>query len=289
MAVNVNPAAKFGPDPMLSRSMQFRRKKEKTQSRKILRSKKIGIRHIILYFLILVGFFVALQQAYLFLITWDKLIIDRVEVICSKPELQAAAADFLEGRYLGNILLLDISRLRGAMESHRWIEVVRIRKIFPASLKITIIQRTPGAILGKKQLILIDRSGIELDPVPVRENVDLPLFTDRDYFQSYPEVKLALAWACLDDLTPLERERLDTIDLTEYENVQVRFKNSQHWLKLGQSSFAEKIKLYRAELPYLEQLGPLEYIDLRISGRLVLKPQKNPDGGYLSNHVKEAR
>jgi len=289
MAVNVNPVAKFGSDPMLSRSMQFRRKKEKTQSRKKLRNKKIDARHIILYFLVFVGFFIAFQQAYLFLITWDKLTINQVEVICGKPELQTAAADFLEGRYLGNILLLDISRLREALESHRWVEIVRVRNIFPATLKITISERIPAAIISKKQLLLIDRNGIELDPVPNREYATLPLFTDRNFFQNYPEVKLESAWACLDDLTPTLREQVDIIDLTEYENVQIRFKNSQHLLKLGQSNFAEKIRLYQSELPYLEQLGPLEYVDLRIPGRTIIKPQKIMAGGYRSNHVKEAK
>jgi len=45
------------------------------------------------------------------------------------------------------------------------------------------------------------------------------------------------------------------------------------WLKLGENQFSEKIQTYQTEYSYLEPYEPLEYVDLRIPGRLIIKPR----------------
>lgn len=272
MAVNLNPVFKYQPEYFHTKSLHFRRKDKKTKAKKIKRKIELGYKNIIISFLFISSLFVAFQQIYLFLISWEKLSIDRIVVNCSNPHIQADSQQFLKGKILGNILLLNINRLRQSLESHRRVKEVRIRRIFPATLKIKIEERIPAAIIKKQSAFLVDRQGVQLDPVVLTANSSIPLFIDDGNFQLHAQEKQDLAWKCMESLTPAQKDKIDIIDLSDYNNVKVKLKNSLAWLKLGENRFSEKIQTYQTEYSYLEPYEPLEYVDLRIPGRLIIKP-----------------
>jgi cell division septal protein FtsQ len=197
-----------------------------------------------------------------------------VEVICHKPEIENHAAQFLTGKRLGNILLLDIEHLRKAMEAHRWVKEVHVRKVFPAALKIEIKERTPAAALKKESLVLIDREGIHLEKIESMTEQNVPLFVDAHNFRVNMGEKLNLAWECMDALNPALRDQIEVLDLSEFGNLQARLKRIPTWLKLGNNHFAERIQIFQSEWANLEKFGNLDYIDLRIQGRLYFKPRK---------------
>jgi len=272
MAVNLNPVFKYQSEYFHTQSLHFRRKDKKTKTKKIKGKIKLGYKNIIFSFLFISVLFVAFQQACLFLISWEKLSIDRIVVSCNNPQIQADSQQFLKGKILGNILLLNINRLRQALESHRRIKEVRIRKIFPATLKIKIEERIPAAVIKKQSAFLIDRQGVQLDPVVLRANSNIPLFIDDGNFQLHAQEKQDLAWKCIESLTPAQKDKIDILDLSAYNNVKVKLKDSLTWLKLGENRFSEKIQTYQTEHSYLKLYEPLEYVDLRIPGRLIIKP-----------------
>jgi len=272
MAVNLNPVFKYQPEHFPTQSLHFRRKDKKTKTKKIKRKIKLGYKNIIFSFLFISILFIAFQQICLFLISWEKLSIDRILVNCSNPQIQADSQQFLKGKILGNILLLNINRLRQTLESHRRVKEVRIRRIFPATLKIKIEERVPAAVIKKQSAFLIDRQGVQLDPVDLTVNRNIPLFIDEGNFQLHAQEKQDLAWKCMESLTPSQKDKIDILDLSDYNNVKVKLKNSLTWLKLGENQFSEKIQTYQTEHSYLEPYEPLEYVDLRIRGRLIIKP-----------------
>jgi cell division septal protein FtsQ len=272
MAVNLNPVFKYQSEHFQAQSLHFRRKDKKTKTKKINGKIKLGYKNIIFSFLFISILFVAFQQVYLFLISWEKLSIDRIVVSCSNPQVQADSQQFLKGKILGNILLLNIDRLRQALESHRRVKEVRIRRIFPATLKIKIEERVPAAVIKKQSAFLVDRQGVQLDPVVLRANSSIPLFIDAGNFQLHAQEKQDLAWKCMDSLTPAQKDKIDILDLSDYNNIKVKLKNSLTWLKLGENRFSEKIQTYQTERSYLKLYEPLEYVDLRIPGRLIIKP-----------------
>ena len=278
MAVNLNPALKYRSHPMLTESMQFKRKKEKTKTKKIHRKIRLRPIHILLIYMLIAGLFFAFQRIYLFLISWEELQIDTIDVTCAHPGILASAEQFLHDKKLGNILLFNINHLRNTLKSYRWIEETRVRKIFPSTLKIEIRERIPAAVIKNDSLILIDHHGVHLDKITSLEGWPLPLFVDDGSFKTDVKEKLDLAWECLDSLTPAEREMAQILDLSEYKNVKMKLKDSSLWLKMGHDQFSEKIKIYQNERANLEKYGGLEYIDLRIQGRMYLKPLKRLAG-----------
>ncbi len=289
MAFNLNPTVRHRTHSFLSEPVQFQRRRGKIKTKKIQRKIKLKFKHILLHIILLGGIFLALQQSYLFLISWDKLDIQEVKVISTKPEIKQDIQQFLEGKHLGNILLLDISLLQEKFTAHRWIKKVRVRKILPSTLKIEIHARTPAALLKHNHTYVIDEEGVFLEQLMQGETVNLPLLVDSNLFQKDYEEKLNLAWECLRSLSPEEKEQLEILDLSEYENVTVRLKENQTRLILGNDRFSEKIRLYARMQAKLVKYGDLEYIDLRLHDRFYIKPRWSaPQKNLIPNANKEA-
>lgn len=273
---------------ILTQQTSYRRKRGKIETKKIHRKIKLKIRHILLAFVLLVGFFYGFSRLYLFLMTWEKLIIDEVEIICQKEEIQRDLQHFFAGEYLGNIMLLNIGNLQELLATHTWIKEVHIRKIFPSTIRIETTERIPIALLEKEDYYLIDKDGILLQKMSPEERPDLPVFIDANRFKRDFDRKLALAWTCLDNLEGSIRTQIRMMDLTEYENVSLQLRNSDTWLKLGDSHFKEKYQLFLENMALFKAYGPLEYIDFRYEGRFILRPLPQKKRNSILDSEKEA-
>jgi cell division protein FtsQ len=273
---------------ILTQQTSYRRKRGKIETKKIHRKIKLKIRHILLAFVLLVGFFYGFSRLYLFLMTWEKLIIDEVEIICQKEEIQKDLQHYFAGEYLGNIMLLNIGNLQELLATHTWIKEVHIRKIFPSTIRIETTERIPIALLEKEDYYLIDKDGILLQKMSPEERPDLPVFIDANRFKRDFDRKLALAWTCLDNLEGSIRTQIRMMDLTEYENVSLQLRNSDTWLKLGDSHFKEKYQLFLENMALFKAYGPLEYIDFRYEGRFILRPLPQKKRNSILDSEKEA-
>ena len=138
----------------------YKRKVGKIHMKKIQRKRKLRFKHIMLSFIFLVGLFFAVQQIYLFAITWDKLDIKDVTVFCKNQEIRESIQKDIEDTRFGNILLLDLKILQEKFLSHPRVRQVHIRKIFPPALSITVEEREPFAVLKKEDLFVIDSEGV---------------------------------------------------------------------------------------------------------------------------------
>lgn len=287
MAVNIHASTKYKSGSLLSRQSSFQRKKEKIKTKKIQGKWKLKIKHIVCVFVLLVGFFYGFSRLYLYLISWERLNIKEVEIVCDKAEIQRDIGRYFDGRYLGNILLLNIGQLQEQLAYHRWIESIHIRKIFPSSMKIEIKERIPTGLLQKDHVYLIDKHGVLLEQIPSDSRPDLPLLIDKGHFQRDLDQKLALAWECLETLDAQDRDKVAVIDLTDYENVALRLEDSATWLKLGNNQFHEKMQSYHNNAVFFEKYGPLEYIDFRCQDRLILRPLTNQNAENSIDSGKE--
>ncbi len=288
MAVNIQASYKPKSSSLLSQQSSFRRKRGRIETKKIHRKVKLKIRHILIAFLLCLGFFYGFSRLYLFLITWEKLNIDRVEIICQKVEIQRDIQYYFSQKYLGNILLLDIASLQARLSVHQWIEKVHIRKVFPSTIRIEATERIPIALLEKGGYFLIDKDGTILQEVSPEERPDLPVLIDAGRFRKDFDRKLALAWTCLEDLGKPAREQISVMDLTEYENVSVQLRNSDTWLIFGDSRFHEKFQSFLKNTGLFDTFGPLEYIDFRYEDRLVLRPLSKETTHRSVDRNKEA-
>jgi len=289
MAVNLNSALKYNRQSIFSDSFSFRRHQGTIKTKKIQRKIKVKFIHLLLAFLFLAGIFLLIQQTYLFLISWNYFKVKNIEVACQKAELQQQIKEFFQGKEMGNILLLNIEHLQNFLEGNRWVKNVYIRKIFPASLKIEIEERKPMAVIQKENFYLIDQEGVLLEKIDRHNYNYLPLLIDSNNFQKDFKDKLNLAWACLDNLAPSQRDEIEMLDLSDYGNVSIKLKGLEMKLKLGCDRFSEKLSFFQKYLFKLEKFRPLEYVDLRFEGRLYLKPLPQQMVSLIPNYEKEEK
>lgn len=245
-------------------------------------------KHIVFTFLVTAGIFFGIHKTYVFLISWDRLRIHRVEVQCDRPKLAEDVRHFLAGQKMGNLLLCDIARLQDKLSAHRWIRNVSVRKILPPALKIAIEGRQPMAILSANPGVLIDEDGVLLRPVLPTEHPDLPLLvgvreSDGDYL-----TKLNCAWECLESLVSEDRERVDQIDVSYPGNMKLKMKDSPTWFLLGQDRYAEKLESYRQHAADLGLYAPFDYVDLRFRDRFYAKPLSRSFQASIPSADKEA-
>ena len=288
MAVNIQTSFKPRGASLLSQQNSYRRKRGRVETKKIHRKIKLRITHILFAFLLLAGFFYGFSQLYLFLITWGRLNIAEVEIICQKEEIRRDIQHYLAKKHLGNILLLKIGNLQDLLTTHQWIENVHIRKIFPSTLRIETTERIPIAILEMDGYFLVDRYGVLLQKISPSEWPDLPVLIDANRFQSDYDMKLALAQECLTSLEDSARKEISMMDLSEYENVSLQLRHSGTWLKMGDSRFDEKYQSFLRNMDLFETFGPLEYIDFRYENRFVLRPLPQKRMNKALDSEKEA-
>lgn len=278
MAVDLDQALKLKRDSFLSQSFQFRRQRGTIHPKKIQSKLKVKFTHVLFSFLLLSGIFLLVQQVCLFLISWDYLDIKNIKIVCPKASVTVDMHEFFEGKKLGNMLLLNIDRVQRVLEEHRWVADVSVRRMFPSTLKIEVQPRIPEAVVKKENFYLIDREGIFLEEIDQPERAEFPLLVDSGLFAQHYQEKLRLAWECLDSLPPSEKEKIEVLDLSGYENVVVRLRGSTTDYKLGADRFLEKLNSLQDWRPQLDIFEPLEYVDLRFQDRLYFKPQQSPEG-----------
>lgn len=252
----------------------FQRGRDGASAKKVQRKLQVKFRHLFLFFFLLCGSLYSIVRLYLFLITGNLFAVERTEIVCRSESVRKDLEAFFDALKLGNLLLLDIERLKARVESHPWIKEARLRKIFPSALEVEIREREPRALLALDgAYVLIDREGAHLGILDSPGDLPFPVFVDAARFRDdYPE-KLDPAWRLLAELSPEEIQSLEAIDVTRKDNIALRFRDHPTTVFLGDSEFASRLRFYLAACDGLEaQAGPLEYVDLSIEGRLYFKP-----------------
>jgi cell division septal protein FtsQ len=236
------------------------------------RRRSLRLKHVLILLGLQAGFFLAVRSAYLFLITWDELAIRKVEVVCAKDNLRQTLENHFAMPRLGNILLCDLQALCGDIRRLAWVKDVSIQKVFPSQLRITVVERTPFAVLERDGLCLADKEGRVLEKVYSLEEYRLPVISDESRFASNFLDKWEAAGRCLEALPRAERDRLAGIRCGNYGSLELLFKDDPVRIVVGRGSPAESLALFRRRRPEWERLfGPLAAVNMSYDGRVYLR------------------
>ncbi len=261
-----------GPVPI-----RFQRGEARLRVKKPVHKFPLRGRHIALVLGGSALFFVAAFELYSFVIVWPMFDVRNVLVACSDPTVRSMVQETAGAARWGNILLLDLDRARRDVESNPWVKEARTRKVFPSGLAIEVVPRRPAALLEKESLFLIDEEGAIIEQAGRTALPDLPVFTDTGRFVLEYDLKVKRAFACLNDLPPGIRERVDSLDLSDASDIVLRFHGSRTRLFLGDDLFAARVADYLERKPALErEAGEIDYIILWHEDRIVYRPFEAP-------------
>ena len=272
--------------PLFARRLFLRPGEKALALKKNKRRRVFRVRHVLFLLALQAGFFLALREAYLFLITWDELAIRKVQVVCAKDNLRQSLESYFASPRLGNILLCDLEALRTQVRRLAWVKDASVQKVFPSGLRITVVERTPFALLDRDGLRLADEEGHALEPVYALEEYALPVISDETGFASGFTEKWDAASRCYKSLPPLERDRLLGIRCSDFGTLELAFKDDPVRIVVSTDSPAEDLAAFRGRRAEWEGLfGPLALVNMSFDGRVYLRPAA-PAGGDLAQSDK---
>jgi hypothetical protein len=258
----------------LSDGAHFQRGRAGGPIRKPRRTFILRIRHAVALLVGAALLFFAAYEIYAFVITWPRLEVKEIRTSCADPGVATLAAEAMGSRAWGNLLLLDMALVRAEARTVPWVKDARIRKVFPSALAVEVVPRTAAALLEKEIIVLVDETGVVIEPSSREAHPGLPLFTDEAGFRNDGEVKLRRALACWNDLRPEDRPLIDTIDVSSPDDIALRFRGSDTRVRLGDDRFGLRTAEYLASREKWErEFGPLESVLLGLTDRVVLQPR----------------
>jgi cell division septal protein FtsQ len=272
MATVIGELGREKSGPLFARRPFLRPGERDLPLQKNKRRRALRLKHVLVLLGLQAGFFLAVRGAYLFLITWDQLAIRKVEVVCAKDNLRQTLENYFAVPRLGNILLCDIQSLRGDIRRLAWVKDVSIQKVFPSELRITVVERTPFAVLERDGLLLADEEGRVLERVYSLEEYRLPVISDENGFASNFLEKWEAASRCLETLPRAERDRLAGVRCGDYGSLELIFKDDPVRVVVDRESPVENLALFRLRRPEWERLfGPLAAVNMCYDSRIYLR------------------
>ncbi len=237
------------------------------------RRRVFGVRQVLALLALQAAFFAAFREAWLFLVTWDELAIRKVTVACARPDLKRAIEAFYAGPRLGNILLCDLEAVRLQVRRLAWVKDAGVQKVFPSGLRITIVERTPFALLERDGLRLADEEGRSLEPVYSPDEYALPVVSDETGFAAGFDEKWEAARRCLRSLPPAEERQLVGVRCSDYGTLELAFRDDPVRIVVSAASPADGLAAFRAGRADWEgRFGRLAAADMSFDGRVYLRP-----------------
>tara|TARA_E500000178_G_C16767977_1_gene637790 strand:- start:104 stop:760 length:657 start_codon:yes stop_codon:yes gene_type:complete len=170
--------------------------------------------------------------------------------------------DLLSPAYNENLLFLDNDKIKKALMQNSFIESFNIKKKYPSTLKIKIIEKKPIAILlnQKKKFYLSEKIDlIEFNNLPKYQNLPY-VFGNRDDFEIfYNNLKqINFPLNIIEKYTFYETKRWD-----------LKTKNNKV-IKLPSENYTKSLKSY-LKLKDNNSFENYKLFDYRISNQLILK------------------
>ncbi len=174
-----------------------------------------------------------------------------------------------------NILLLDTEVLSKRLLSSPWIKTALLRKEYPNKLLIKVVESKPVALLYRgNKIYLVDDRGIKLERLS--KTVDfLPVIKistkDKDVFKrTYDE---AIKLSSVVSTNVFLKDEIIEINASKLENISMNI--SGILVLVGNGDYERKLENYLTLKEEIKKRNiSVEYIDVRFSKRLIVKPLK---------------
>lgn len=291
MATYIDRVPRGSQGPLFDRARIFQRGDHAKALRKGRRRRALRPWHVAGLLVLLAAAFFGLDRGYLFVIGWNGFMVKTVKVRCNPPALRHGVADYLRTRPIGNILLCNLHDLQRDIRGFAWVKSVEVRKEYPDALVITVFEREPFALLRRDGgTFLVDEEGVELQPAALEDGWNLPVVADEGGFKDSLRDKWEEAKACLKSLRPDQRARLQSLECSDDGRITLRFKDDPVWIVMDGTEAGRTMDYFDAHRAEWESLvgGALEYADLRLDDRVIVRPVDKTADGPSPNPRKEA-
>ncbi len=170
-----------------------------------------------------------------------------------------------------NLFLLDLNETAEKLTRSQWIRNVQLRKEYPDTLLVRVMETEPVALLREgNSIYLIGDKGLKLKKL----NKAIPLFPiikvkrkNKEAYDAAVELANTIRKNQIMMGKPIE------INGTKPENISIRF--NSNLILIGFGGYGKKLQKYLVLRDEIKKKNiQVEYIDMRFSNRLIVKPLK---------------
>ena len=211
-------------------------------------------------------------------VTSDELAVREIVVegtAATTPESVRAALHDYFGR---NLVELALDEVAAAATKDPWVKVASVKRILPATLRVTVVERTPGALaLLGGSVYVVDDGGVVMGPAGPELPYDLPLLVGLDAHRGNDrEAALARGIDLLLRLHaafPTWTRGISEVDLSRGDRVVVTRIEGGPQILLDPDRIERNLGAYLALQPTIaRKVGDVNRVDLRWSQRISLLP-----------------
>ena len=203
--------------------------------------------------------------------------IDQLSLTGQRYTLDSDVFDALDLTNVRTFAALDTAAALKRIERIPWVETAQITRVFPGMLNIEIKERVPAAIWrrGDKNL-LVDATGRTLGPVPPASSWALPQIAGEGASKEAPLLLAAL-------LTHKEiASRLSYAERISERRWSVVLNNGSR-IELAADREVEGLDQIASNAALRKAIaGPPATIDVRTSGRAVIRPSVTPVAAVMT-------
>jgi len=201
--------------------------------------------------LLLLSFFLFFgHHVYMYLLEDPFFQVQTIEIEGNRKIKKEALLSLIQMEGMPNLFTVRLEEIARRLESHPWIEQVRLKKVFPNKILIEIKERKPFAIIQLEELYYIDLKGMIFSPIEGGDEYSYPFLTgltrqglEKDSVEAKRLIMKSLEFlkiAGRERIPPLEgiseiyMEKIFGINcFTQAEGIEVR---------MGWGNFEEKLK-----------------------------------------------
>lgn len=207
--------------------------------------------------------------------------LDRIEVTGNRKLAREEILSAASVKIGDDLLSLRLNRMGEQLTKNPWVQSVRVRRNFPHTLSIDVVERQPVGVVSMGYLYYLDNRGEIFKPLQEGDSLDFPVITGlteedilRDPAGAKETLKVMLG---LIDQLQKNRQGITLADVSELHydkgfGYTLFTMNRGLPVRLGMESFNEKLaRLSRVYNDLQPQMSGLEYIDLDYSDRIVVK------------------
>ncbi len=224
-------------------------RREEKGAEKFLRMVKKTIR--VAFQLLLLSFFLFIGHwMYVHLLGDPSFRVREVEVEGGRKMARETLLSLTVMEGMPNLFSVNLKEVVKRLESHPWIEQVRVRKVFPDKIFIRVEERKPMAIIQLEELYYIDTKGEIFSPVGEKDEYNYPYLTGltRQVLEKEPVEARRLITKALELLSVVDREKAPP--LGEISEIHMEKSSGIHCftraegveVKMGWEDFGEKKK-----------------------------------------------
>lgn len=233
-----------------------------------------------LYLLILLLFSFVGYQGYAHLLEDSFFQVREVEIRgCRKiPKETILSLAGIEG--MPNLFSLPLKEISERVETHPWVDQVKVRKVFPDRILIQIEERKPMAILQLEEPFYIDSNGVIFSRVGDRDEYNFPFLTgvSQQMLEKDPEGVKHLIGKALEFLKIVDQEKIPPLEgvseiwMGKFSGIYCFTLNDGLEVRMGWDHFGEKMRRLSLIWSDLRKRGiPAGSIDCSDLKRMVVK------------------